>query len=206
MYLQSTENPVCEYPPFSRIGSGNYIKRRIFIYHYEEINSICVVFNFKDNIKESFLLNLLIKSLKLVIGVDVVEEINIKPNQHNQSIDTCKYLWNSDKELIVPFHFNFSNGVIFGKDIKLLEISVYIEILDNYFIEKISGLITYTSPFIEITKNPIKHIKNKGMLELRNEHQKFVQKYLLEEFVKAYMHPNRITKLLEMGYSIDEVL
>jgi hypothetical protein len=27
----------------------------------------------------------------------------------------------------------------------------------------------------------------------------------LEEFVKAYMHPNIIKKMLDMGYSIDEL-
>jgi len=37
------------------------------------------------------------------------------------------------------------------------------------------------------------------------KHQRFVQEHLFEEFVKAYMHPNRINKLLEIGYSIDEL-
>ena len=45
----------------------------------------------------------------------------------------------------------------------------------------------------------------KEMFELRVKHQNFVQEHLLEEFVKAYMHPNRIMKLLNMGYSIDEL-
>ena len=43
------------------------------------------------------------------------------------------------------------------------------------------------------------------MFELRVKHQQFVQEHLLEEFVKIYMHPNRIQKLLDMGYSIDEL-
>ena len=52
-------------------------------------------------------------------------------------------------------------------------------------------------------------IKAREMFELRVKHQKFVQDYLFEEFVKISMHPKRINKLLEMGYSIfelDEVL
>ena len=47
--------------------------------------------------------------------------------------------------------------------------------------------------------------KEKEMFELRVKHQKFVQEHLFEEFVKAYMHPNRIQKLLGMVYSIDEL-
>jgi hypothetical protein len=47
--------------------------------------------------------------------------------------------------------------------------------------------------------------KDKEMFELRVKHQKFVQCNLFEEFVKVYMHPKRIIKLLEMGYSIDEL-
>ena len=47
--------------------------------------------------------------------------------------------------------------------------------------------------------------KEKEQFELRVRHQKFVQEHLFEEFVKAYMHPNRIQKLLDMGYNIDEL-
>lgn len=32
-----------------------------------------------------------------------------------------------------------------------------------------------------------------------------MQEHLFEEFVKAYMHPKRIQKLLDIGYSIDEL-
>ena len=47
--------------------------------------------------------------------------------------------------------------------------------------------------------------QEKEFFELRVKHQQFVQDNLLEEFVKAYMHPNRIKKLLDMGYSIDDL-
>ena len=47
--------------------------------------------------------------------------------------------------------------------------------------------------------------KEKEIFELRVKHQKLVQEYLFEEFVKVYMHPNRIVKLLQIGYSIDEL-
>jgi len=47
--------------------------------------------------------------------------------------------------------------------------------------------------------------EEKEFFELRVKHQQFVQDNLLEEFVKAYMHPNRIKKLLDMGYSIDDL-
>ena len=47
--------------------------------------------------------------------------------------------------------------------------------------------------------------KEKEMFELRVKHQRFVQENLFEEFVKAYMHPKRIQKLLNMGYSFDEL-
>ena len=50
-----------------------------------------------------------------------------------------------------------------------------------------------------------KFAKEKEMFELRVRHQRFVQNNLFEDFVKAYMHPNRIQKLLNMGYSIDEL-
>ena len=47
--------------------------------------------------------------------------------------------------------------------------------------------------------------KEKESFELRVKHQRFVQNNLFEEFVKAYMNPTRIQKLLNMGYSIDEL-
>ena len=47
--------------------------------------------------------------------------------------------------------------------------------------------------------------QEKEFFELRVKHQQFVQDNLLEEFVKAYMHPNRIKKLLDMGNSIDDL-
>jgi len=47
--------------------------------------------------------------------------------------------------------------------------------------------------------------KEKEMFELRVKHQRFVQENLFDEFVKAYMHPTRINKLLSMGYSFDEL-
>ena len=47
--------------------------------------------------------------------------------------------------------------------------------------------------------------KDKKTFELKIKHQKFVQEHLFEKFVKAYMHPTRIQKLLDMGYSVDEL-
>jgi hypothetical protein len=47
--------------------------------------------------------------------------------------------------------------------------------------------------------------KSKEIFELRVKHQKFVQEHLFEELVKISMHPNRIQKLLDMGYFIDEL-
>ena len=47
--------------------------------------------------------------------------------------------------------------------------------------------------------------KGKEIFELRVKHQKFVQDRFFEEFVKVYMHPKRIQKLLDMGYEIDEL-
>jgi hypothetical protein len=49
------------------------------------------------------------------------------------------------------------------------------------------------------------YTKDKELFELRINFQKFVQENLFEEFVKAYMHPKRIIKLLDMGYIIDEL-
>jgi hypothetical protein len=50
-----------------------------------------------------------------------------------------------------------------------------------------------------------KFTKERERFELIVKCQKFVHEHLFEEFVKAYMHPNRITKLLNMGYSIEEL-
>jgi hypothetical protein len=47
--------------------------------------------------------------------------------------------------------------------------------------------------------------KDKELFELIVKYQKFIHERLLEEFVKVYMHPTRIQKLLDMGYSIDEL-
>jgi hypothetical protein len=50
-----------------------------------------------------------------------------------------------------------------------------------------------------------KFTKNKEIFELRIQNQKFVQEHIFENIVKAYMHPRRIQKMLNMGYSIDEL-
>jgi hypothetical protein len=50
-----------------------------------------------------------------------------------------------------------------------------------------------------------KFAKEKEMFEIRVKYQRFVQEHLFEEFVKVAMHPKRIQKLLDMGYSIDEL-
>ena len=47
--------------------------------------------------------------------------------------------------------------------------------------------------------------KDKEIFKLRVKHQRFVQKNLFEEFVKVYMHPNRVQQLLDIGYSFDEL-
>ena len=47
--------------------------------------------------------------------------------------------------------------------------------------------------------------KSKNKMELRVKHQQFVQTFLLEEFIKVYMQPTRIIKMLELGYTIDEL-
>jgi hypothetical protein len=47
--------------------------------------------------------------------------------------------------------------------------------------------------------------KEKEVFELRVKYQKFIQEHLFEEFVKVAMHPNRIEKLLNMGFSIEEL-
>jgi 6-phosphogluconate dehydrogenase len=50
-----------------------------------------------------------------------------------------------------------------------------------------------------------KFINSRKHFERRVKHQLFVQTYLLEEFIKAYMHPKRIVMLLNMGYNPDEL-
>ena len=50
-----------------------------------------------------------------------------------------------------------------------------------------------------------KFTKAKEEFEKRVSHQKFIQENILEELVKAYMHPNRIVMLLDMGYEIEEL-
>jgi hypothetical protein len=65
--------------------------------------------------------------------------------------------------------------------------------------------INIDKPWNWVMLSSNKFTKDKEMFMLRINHQKFVQENLFEEFVKAYMHPNRIEKLLDMGYSIDEL-
>ena len=50
-----------------------------------------------------------------------------------------------------------------------------------------------------------KFTKEKEQFEQRVSHQKFIQENILEELVKAYMHPKRIVMLLDMGYEIEEL-
>ena len=50
-----------------------------------------------------------------------------------------------------------------------------------------------------------KYTKEKEEFEKRVSHQKFIQENILEELVKAYMHPKRIVMLLDMGYEIEEL-
>jgi hypothetical protein len=51
--------------------------------------------------------------------------------------------------------------------------------------------------------------REKELFELRilriKQHQQFVQDYLFEEFVKIAVHPAKINKYLDMGYTIDEL-
>jgi hypothetical protein len=47
--------------------------------------------------------------------------------------------------------------------------------------------------------------EERKMFNLKVKHQNFVQEHLWEEFVKAYTHPNRINKLINTGYSIEEL-
>jgi hypothetical protein len=57
-----------------------------------------------------------------------------------------------------------------------------------------------------MSRNPF--IKEKELFELRilkMNHQQFVQNYLFEELVKIALHPDKINKYLEMGYTIDEL-
>ena len=50
-----------------------------------------------------------------------------------------------------------------------------------------------------------KFTKAKEEFEKRLLYQKFIQENILEELVKAYMHPKRIVMLLDMGYEIEEL-
>ena len=50
-----------------------------------------------------------------------------------------------------------------------------------------------------------KFTKAKEEFEKRVLHQKFIQENILEELVKAYMHPKRVVMLLDMGYEIEEL-
>ena len=50
-----------------------------------------------------------------------------------------------------------------------------------------------------------KFTKAKEEFEKRVSHQNFIQENILEELVKAYMHPKRIVMLLDMGYQIEEL-
>ena len=47
--------------------------------------------------------------------------------------------------------------------------------------------------------------KEKEVFELRVKKQKFIQENIFEELVKIAMHPKKIKKYLNMGYSIDEL-
>jgi hypothetical protein len=59
----------------------------------------------------------------------------------------------------------------------------------------------------DIRKNPF--TKEKELFELRilriKQHQQFVQDYLFEELVKIALHPDKINKYLDMGYTIDQL-
>ena len=46
--------------------------------------------------------------------------------------------------------------------------------------------------------------KAREMFELRIRHQTFVQEHLWEPLVQAAMHPSRIQKLLDMGYTPED--
>ena len=50
-----------------------------------------------------------------------------------------------------------------------------------------------------------KFIKEKELFECRVKHQKFIQENVFENLVKIALHPSKIDKYLNMGYSIDEL-
>lgn len=50
-----------------------------------------------------------------------------------------------------------------------------------------------------------KFIKEKELFECRIKHQNFIQENVFENLVKIALHPSKINKYLNMGYSIDEL-
>jgi hypothetical protein len=46
---------------------------------------------------------------------------------------------------------------------------------------------------------------NKEQFDMRIVHQPFIQENVFEELVKVYMRPKRIIKLLELGFSAEEL-
>jgi|UniRef100_A0A6C0ILL3 hypothetical protein len=57
--------------------------------------------------------------------------------------------------------------------------------------------------FYGLGKNTFK--KEKEIFESRVKKQQFIQENVFEELVKVAMHPKRIVKYLNMGYSIDDL-
>ena len=74
---------------------------------------------------------------------------------------------------------------------------------NQYFFNFISKNMDKPWDWGVLSRNKFK--KAKEEFEQRVSHQKFIQENILEELVKAYMHPNRIVMLLDMGYEIEEL-
>ena len=73
----------------------------------------------------------------------------------------------------------------------------------NITSEIVEANLDKTWDWFALSRN--KFTKEKEEFEKKVLHQKFIQENILEELVKAYMHPKRIVMLLDMGYEIEEL-
>lgn len=165
------------------------------------------------------------RSWKYMLVV-TMSDPNISSHSINSTFDYIFILWTHRMDHRLKIYESYASNLFpdFDKFCQVME-----QCTVDYECLVINNKSTYHNHDIISTDNmnvakdifwykPYEHeIKNKNIMRdhvnldefLKNKyiktHQSFVQTHLLEEFVKSYMHPKRIMKLLELGYDIHDL-
>lgn len=119
--------------PICSINPKQYHVCHFIIPRFKEIHRIAFKIVFTNNEKENVVMPLLVKSMRLFVGA----------MQMDYACKVDSFEWLSDKELVIEFDFRYSNGVIILNECKYFDINAYLDLWDNYYVDKCYGVLSY---------------------------------------------------------------